>query len=65
MQSGTSSSERLTARTVGLRARSTLLAAAGGVAFAVVLYQGHTPGAERKTTPIADDRPPSRPAPAA
>jgi hypothetical protein len=56
MQSGTSSPERLTARTVGLRARPTLLGAAGGLAVALLL---------RTAPAIADERPPSQPAPAA
>jgi hypothetical protein len=56
MQSGTSSPERLTARTVAPRARPTLLAAAGGLAFALAL---------RKAPAIADERPASQPAPEA
>jgi hypothetical protein len=42
MDSSASSSERLTKRTVGVRARSALLAAAGGLAFAVVLWGGYS-----------------------
>ena len=42
MDSSTSSSQRLTTRTAGVRARSALLAAAGGVAFALVLWGGYS-----------------------
>jgi hypothetical protein len=42
MDSSASSSERLTKRAVGVRARSALLAAAGGLAFAVVLWGGYS-----------------------
>jgi cytochrome bd-type quinol oxidase subunit 2 len=42
MESGMSSSERLSTRAASARARPALLAAAGGLAFAVVLWGGYS-----------------------